>query len=173
MAKKGKKTLKSFQLWFCGEIWNRRCKNKKILIVETFRKWWTTELPSMTGIWCFPSFYSWKIKLLYLFLHVKFQISPQNHNCNVRNGFFTVISHNNVRFSQPGPLGMASKFNIVIKVFKTCRRQISILNTKYYESPFEKLRVRKTFIVITKVSKIILMSWTMNTITYKAYLRNS
>ena len=33
---------------------------------------------------------------------------------------------------------MASKFNIVIIVFKICRRQISILNIKYYESPFEK-----------------------------------
>ena len=33
---------------------------------------------------------------------------------------------------------MASKFNIVITVFKTCRRKISILNTEYYESPFEK-----------------------------------
>ena len=30
---------------------------------------------------------------------------------------------------------MASKLNIVITVFKTCRRKISILNTKYYESP--------------------------------------
>ena len=48
---------------------------------------------------------------------------------------------------------MASKFNIVITVFKTCRRQISILNTKYYESPFEYLRVRKNVIMITKLSK--------------------
>ena len=48
---------------------------------------------------------------------------------------------------------MASKFNIVITVFKTCRKKISILNTKYYESPFENFRVRKNYIMITKVSK--------------------
>ena len=34
-----------------------------------------------------------------------------------------------------------------------CRRKISILNTKYYESSFEKLRVRKSDITITEVSK--------------------
>ena len=38
-------------------------------------------------------------------------------------------------------------------MFETCRRKISILNTKYYESPFEKFRVRKNDIMITKVSK--------------------
>ena len=48
---------------------------------------------------------------------------------------------------------MASKFNIVITVFETCRSKISILNTKYYESPFEIFRVRKSDIMITKVSK--------------------
>ena len=48
---------------------------------------------------------------------------------------------------------MASKFNIVITVFKTCRRKISIFNTKYYESPFENFKVRKNDIIITKVSK--------------------
>ena len=48
---------------------------------------------------------------------------------------------------------MASKFDIVIAVFKRCRRQISILNTKYYESPFENLRVRKNDIMITKFPK--------------------
>ena len=48
---------------------------------------------------------------------------------------------------------MASKFNTVITVFKTCRRKISILNTKYYESPFESFRIRKDDIMITKVSK--------------------
>ena len=48
---------------------------------------------------------------------------------------------------------MASKINIVITVFKTCRRKISIVNTKYYESPFEKLRVRKNHIMTTKLSK--------------------
>ena len=48
---------------------------------------------------------------------------------------------------------MALKFNIVITVFETCRKNISISNTKYYESPFEKLRVRKNDIRITKVSK--------------------
>ena len=48
---------------------------------------------------------------------------------------------------------MASKFNIVITVFKTCKRKIGILNTKYYQSPFENFRVQKNDIMITKVSK--------------------
>ena len=48
---------------------------------------------------------------------------------------------------------IALKFNIVIILFKTCRRKISILNTKYYESPLENLRVRRNDIIITKVSK--------------------
>ena len=48
---------------------------------------------------------------------------------------------------------MALKFNIVITSFKTCRRQISILNTKYYESSFEKLRVWKNDIMIIKLSE--------------------
>ena len=48
---------------------------------------------------------------------------------------------------------MASKFNIVITVVETCRRKISILNTKYYEPPFEKSRVRKNDIMITKLSE--------------------
>ena len=43
---------------------------------------------------------------------------------------------------------MASKFNIVITVFQTCRRKISILNIRYYESPFENFRVRKNNIMI-------------------------
>ena len=30
---------------------------------------------------------------------------------------------------------------------------ISVLNTKYYETPFENFRVRKSDIMITKVSK--------------------
>ena len=34
-----------------------------------------------------------------------------------------------------------------------CRKKISILNTKYYESPFENFRLRKNDIMITKVSK--------------------
>ena len=59
-----------------------------LAIVETFRKWWTTALPSMTGTWCFPSFYRWKIKLFYLLLHLPFQILPRNRNCNVLNVFF-------------------------------------------------------------------------------------
>ena len=50
---------------------------------------------------------------------------------------------------------MVSKFNIVITVFKTCGRRISILNTKYYESPFEKLRLQKNGIIITNLSKIV------------------
>ena len=36
---------------------------------------------------------------------------------------------------------------VVITVFKRSGREISILNTKYYESTFEKLRVRKTYIM--------------------------
>ena len=48
---------------------------------------------------------------------------------------------------------MASEFNIVITAFKRCRRQISILDIKYYTSPFKKSRVRKNDIMITKFSK--------------------
>ena len=48
---------------------------------------------------------------------------------------------------------MASKFNIIIIVFKTCIRQISISNTKYYESSFEKLELQKNDIMITKLSR--------------------
>ena len=48
---------------------------------------------------------------------------------------------------------MASKFSTVITVFKTYRRQISILNTTYHESTFEKLKVRKNDIMIIKLSK--------------------
>ena len=44
---------------------------------------------------------------------------------------------------------MASQFNIIITVFKIYRRKISILNTKYYGTLFEKLRVRK----INKITK--------------------
>ena len=66
---------------------------------------------------------------------------------------------------------MASKFNILIRVFKTCRRISSILNSKYYESPFENFKVLKNDIIITKLSKIILISRTMNIIIWKAYLR--
>ena len=47
---------------------------------------------------------------------------------------------------------MASKFNIVITVFKTCRR-LSISNIICYESPFEKLSARKNDIMITKLSE--------------------
>ena len=46
---------------------------------------------------------------------------------------------------------MVSKFNIVITVFKTCRRQISISNTKYYEAPFQKLGAWEYDIIITKL----------------------
>ena len=42
---------------------------------------------------------------------------------------------------------------VVITVFTTYTRKISILNTKYYESPFEKLRVRKNDIMIIKLSE--------------------
>ena len=44
-------------------------------------------------------------------------------------------------------------FNIVITDFKTCRRQISTLNIKYYKSPFKKVRARKSDIMITMLSK--------------------
>ena len=86
--------------------------SKTQLLSSLFCKLWTTALPSMTGIWCFSSFYRWIIKLLYLFLHLPNQISPLNHNCNALNVFFTVLSHDNARsengqsilwpFSQPG-----------------------------------------------------------------------
>ena len=49
----------------------------------------------MTDIRCFSSFYLWKIKLLYLFLHLLIQIWSQNHNCNALNVFFIVLGHNN------------------------------------------------------------------------------
>ena len=48
---------------------------------------------------------------------------------------------------------MASKLYIFITVLQTCRRKISILNTKYYESPFENFGVRKNDIMITEISK--------------------
>ena len=48
---------------------------------------------------------------------------------------------------------MALKVDIVITVFETSRRQIRILNTKYYEYAFEKSRVREINIMITKLSK--------------------
>ena len=53
---------------------------------------WTTALPSMTGIWCFSSFYLWIIKLLYLFLHLLIQIWSQNHKCNVLNVFLSFLA---------------------------------------------------------------------------------
>ena len=79
-------SLKAGQWFTIGSRW-----------VETFRKWWNTELPSMTGIRCFSSFYLWIIKLLYLFLHLLIQIWSQNHNCNPLNVFFIVLSHSNAR----------------------------------------------------------------------------
>ena len=55
-----------------------------------------------------------------------------------------------------------------------CRRKISILNTKYNESSFENFRVQKNDIMITIwFLKIILISRTMNIITWKEYLRYS
>ena len=66
------------------------------LTVETFRKWWTTALPSMTGIY-FPSFYSWKMKLFYSFLNLLILIWSQNHNCNDFNVFFTILIYNIIR----------------------------------------------------------------------------
>ena len=51
----------------------------------------------MTGIRCFSSCYLRIIKLLYLFLHLLIQIWSQNHNWNVLNVFFIVLSHNNAR----------------------------------------------------------------------------
>ena len=63
---------------------------------------------------------------------------------------------------------MASKFNIVIIVFKICSRKISILNTKYYESPCEKM-----ILLSLSCLQTILMSRTMNSIISEAYLGNS
>ena len=48
---------------------------------------------------------------------------------------------------------MATKFNLVITVFKKRRRKISILNTIYYEFSFQNFKVRKNDIRITKVPK--------------------
>ena len=42
-------------------------------------------------------YYLWKIKLLYLFLHLLMQTWSQNHNCNDLNVFLIVLSHNNAR----------------------------------------------------------------------------
>ena len=89
---------------------------------ETFHKWWTTALPSITDIRCFSSFYLWIIKLLYLFLHLLIQIWSQNHNCNALNVFLSFLAivmrgQRTVKeqsekgqiilwpFSQSGPLG--------------------------------------------------------------------
>ena len=60
---------------------------------------------------------------------------------------------------------MESKFNIATTIFNIWKRQCSILNTKYYESPFEKLKVQKKDIMITnKLSKnnFKLISWVWN-----------
>ena len=63
----------------------------------------------------FSIFYRWKIKFLYLFLHLLIQISPQNHNCNVLNVFlpFLAIIMQGQRtvkvFSEPGRLGNTLK----------------------------------------------------------------
>ena len=62
MNNNGEKTFKPLQLRFYDKIWIVICRNKyKIVVshsnqwstltVETFRKWWTTKPPSMTGIW--------------------------------------------------------------------------------------------------------------------------
>ena len=75
-----------------GSPFPKRLHHEGLLLVETFRKWWTTALPSMTGIRCFSSFYLWKIKLLCLFLRLLFQISPRNHNCNVSNFFLSFLA---------------------------------------------------------------------------------
>ena len=42
---------------------------------------------------------------------------------------------------------------MIITLFETCKRQISILNNKYYESLFGKLRVKKGNIMISKLSQ--------------------
>ena len=94
-----KKTVKTLQLWFCGEIWNIRftiCGTSSpsrltigwsetrillchfyqwpILTVKTFRTWWTPALPSMTGIRCFSNFYRMKNKI------IVFIPTPSNSN---------------------------------------------------------------------------------------------
>ena len=53
---------------------------------------------------------------------------------------------------------MTSKFNTVMTVFTTCRRIISILNTKYYESPFENFKYKKMILWLPRFLKIILIS---------------
>ena len=50
---------------------------------------------------------------------------------------------------------MALKFNIVITVFKTSRRQISILNTKY--SPLLSTGIPFSFICFARVRKLSIL----------------
>ena len=122
-----------------------RLHREGLLLVETFCKWWTTALPSMTGTWCFPSFYRWKIKLLYLFLRLLFQISPRNHNCNVLNVFFIILTHNNARsengqsilwpFSQPRPLAFNIRnLNKWVFIQLLCREKQIYYNVLWHTS---------------------------------------
>ena len=64
--------------------------NKSILIKFTSCK--TVDQPGYVTDNSRPCFYLWKIKLLYLFLHLLIQIWSQNHNCNVLNVFLIVFS---------------------------------------------------------------------------------
>ena len=64
---------------------------------------------------------------------------------------FVMFSGTSADFERPERVcTTAFKFDIPAE---TCRRKISILYTKHYESPFEKLRARKNDIVITKFSR--------------------
>ena len=81
------------------------------------------------------SFYFWKIKLFYLFLHLLIQILSQNHNCNVLNGFFIVLSHNNAR-SENGQ-------SIIFRQF-LAQNQVCMLNHPPYSPHGEKCLVAPT-----------------------------
>ena len=101
-----------------------------ILTLKTFRKWWTIAPPSMTAIWCFPSYYCWKIKLLYLFLYLLIQILSQNHNCNSCNIFFNVLIHNIARSvnGQCNPICIKNK----VGKWKFCRIEIFFFTLVHY-----------------------------------------
>ena len=110
------------------------------LLSSHFYKWWTTALPSMTGIWCFSSFYRWIIKLLYLFLHLLIQISPLNHNCNALNVFFTVLSHNNAR-SENGQITVRERSEYSLTVLLTGSARDNIFKCLFWEN-FKKLSIQ-------------------------------
>ena len=117
--KKNRKTSYTCHWRQCsGSQLAERLHHEGLQLMETFRKWRTTALPSMTSTRCFPSFYRWKIKLLFLFLRLLFQILPRNHNCNVLNVFLIVLSHNNAR-SENGQRTVREQSENILTVLST------------------------------------------------------